>query len=236
MLTGIKDLDHIILNKLDDKDLVNVCQTNKKADEICNDQAFWLNRIKTKFPELTMDMLNKYKRGRTWSDYYIKDLIQIKPRSANNAIVNGAYGERLDWIIVGLKNGADINTYLGNYPLIIAVDTGNLDIVKYLVEHGADIHIVHDFPLRTASEYGYLDIVKYLVEKGANINDVDMFTKPLSLAGENGHLDVIKYLVENGADIRARDDEAIRYVDAYYGGKNKNEIIDYLVSLGAPRP
>lgn len=236
MLTGIKDLDHIILNKLDDKDLVNVCQTNKKADEICNDQVFWLNRIKTKFPELTMDILNKYKRGRTWSDYYIKDLIKIARIPANNVIVNGAYAERLDWIIEGLKNGADINTYLGNYPLIIAVDAGNLDIVKYLVEHGADIHIVHDFPLRSASEHGYLDIVKYLVEKGANINDVDLFTKPLSLAGENGHLDVIKYLVENGADIRARDDEAIRYVDSYYGGKNKNEIIDYLVSLGAPRP
>lgn len=236
MLTGIKDLDYIILNKLDDKDLVNVCQTNKKADEICNDQAFWLNRIRTKFPELTMNILNKYKRGRTWSDYYIKDLITIKPRSARDAIVNGAYAERLDWIIVALKKGADINTYLGISPIVIAVATGNLDIIKYLVEHGADIHIAHDFPLREASERGYLDIVKYLVEKGANINDVDIYTKPLSLASENGHLDVIKYLVENGADIRARDDEAIKFADAYYGGNNKNEIIDYLVSLGAPRP
>lgn len=236
MLTGIKDLDHIILNKLDDKDLVNVCQTNKKADEICNNQGFWLNRIRTKFPELTMDILNKYKRNRTWSNYYIKDLIQIKPRSARDAVVNGAYAERLDWIIVGLKNGADINTYLGNYPIVIAADIGNLDIVKYLVEHGADIHIAHDVSLRTASEHGYLDIVKYLVEKGANINDVDIYTKPLSSASENGHLDVMKFLVENGADVHARNNEAIRFADTYYGGKNKDEIIDYLVSLGAPRP
>ena len=50
MLSGIKDVDMIILNKLEDVDLIQACQVNKKADEICNDQAFWLNRILTKFP------------------------------------------------------------------------------------------------------------------------------------------------------------------------------------------
>jgi len=41
MLTGNKDVDRKILNELEDKDLVNVCQTNKQANLLCNDQVFW---------------------------------------------------------------------------------------------------------------------------------------------------------------------------------------------------
>ena len=59
MLTGIKDLDHKILNNLEDKDLVRVCQTNKRAQELCNDyDEFWLNRILSKF-NIPIDILKK---------------------------------------------------------------------------------------------------------------------------------------------------------------------------------
>ena len=45
MLTGNKDVDRKILNELEDKDLVNACQINKKAHTLCNDQVFWMNRV-----------------------------------------------------------------------------------------------------------------------------------------------------------------------------------------------
>ena len=50
-----------LLNNLEDEDLVNACQTNKAADEICTDQTFWLQRILTKFPYIPLDVLKKYK-------------------------------------------------------------------------------------------------------------------------------------------------------------------------------
>ena len=50
LLTGIKNLDLMILAKLDDKDLVSVCNTSKRADEICGDENFWRKRIEVKFP------------------------------------------------------------------------------------------------------------------------------------------------------------------------------------------
>ena len=43
LFTGIKNIDLMILAKLDDKDLVSVCSTSKRADEICSDENFWLN-------------------------------------------------------------------------------------------------------------------------------------------------------------------------------------------------
>jgi len=50
---------------------------------------------------------------------------------------------------------------------------GHFQIVKYLVEHGANIHARNDAALTNSVEYGYFEIVKYLVENGANIHAVD---------------------------------------------------------------
>lgn len=62
------------------------------------------------------------------------------------------------------------------------------------------IRINMESALINASTSGYLDIIKYLVENGANINAGNYLGEALVLAAENGHLDVVKYLVENGID------------------------------------
>ena len=45
-----------------------------------------------------------------------------------------------------------------NNPLL----TGHLEVVKYLVENGANIHGRDDLAIRWASENGHLEVVKYL--------------------------------------------------------------------------
>ena len=74
MLTGDMNIDMKILNELPDIDLINACRVNKKADEICTDQNFWLNRILVKFPGVPLEVLKEAKGDRTWSQYYIEDL------------------------------------------------------------------------------------------------------------------------------------------------------------------
>ena len=81
MLTGNKNLDFKILNQLDDKDLVNLCQTNHQANELCDDQTFWLNRILIRFPYLDLNILKQYKQERSWSQYYIEDLRTVNENS-----------------------------------------------------------------------------------------------------------------------------------------------------------
>ena len=227
-LTGIKDLDVIILNKLEDKDLVNICQINKKADEICKDQGFWLNRILTKFPNLTLDILNKYKGNRSWSDYYIYDLRSVGSRfgkNMNQEVLEAARNGRLDHVIILSNQGArDNNT------ITIAAANGHLNVLKYVVEKGAYIHFNEEAGLRYASKNGYLDVVKYLVEKGADIHAMWDFS--LRHASDNGHLEVVRYLVENGADIHAEDDTPV--TAAYRNGHM--DVVGYLVEKGAPDP
>ena len=55
----------------------------------------------------------------------------------------------------------------------------------------------YDFTPLHEAEIGNLDVVKYLVEKGADVNipDENGWT-PLHIAAKEGKLDVVKYLVE----------------------------------------
>jgi len=69
---------------------------------------------------------------------------------------------------------------------------GHLEIVKYLVEQGADIHAEDDFALSWAAQLGHLDIVKYLVSKGANTHARNDET--LRWAELNCHTAIVEYL------------------------------------------
>jgi len=72
-LTGIKDVDEKILNILDDKELGRVCQTNKKAKTLCDDEDFWRRRTESRFGKYLLPLgidVRDYK-VRSWKEYYI---------------------------------------------------------------------------------------------------------------------------------------------------------------------
>ena len=55
-------------------------------------------------------------------------------------------------------------------------------------------------------ENGHLEIVKYLVENGANINEKNKDgDTPLICASINGHLEIVKYLCQNGDNVNEKD-------------------------------
>ena len=164
MLTGNKDVDRKILNNLEDKDLVNVCQTNKQADSICN-QVFWMRRVFNKFGYVGGDVLRKNKGNRSWSEYYIKDLRKITPDNAKKYM---DHTSRLDYIIIAINIGSDIRdespgvmSYL-NSTLDRAAMHGHLYTVKYLVSQGGDISLNDYNTLYMAEMFGHEDVVKYL--------------------------------------------------------------------------
>lgn len=68
----------------------------------------------------------------------------------------------------------------------------DLEVIKKLIEDGADVNARDNYALRWASKNGHLDIVRYLIEHGANIhanNDCALLH-----AENNGYLDVVKFL------------------------------------------
>jgi len=118
-----------------------------------------------------------------------------------------------------VKNGIQaVKEYLDKHPeslnninhvgcsaLHYASMFGNLEIVKYLLEKGADIHLNSEAgidALHHASKFGNLEIVKYLISKGAEINKADNTGNyPIHAVSFFNHLNIMKYLCEKGAEI-----------------------------------
>jgi len=129
-------------------------------------------------------------------------------------------------IIHNILNKSHISSEI-NLALLRACENGYLDIVKYLVEHDANIHAWNDLALRQACHNGHFSIVKYLVEEGANIHAEN--DSALRFSSERGHLDIVKYLVEEGANIHAENDSALRFSSE----RGHLDIVKFLISMGA---
>ena len=112
--------------------------------------------------------------------------------------------------------------------LIFAIIKGNIDIVRLLIEAGADIN---KKDRNGASSFiyavikGNIVIVRLLIEAGAdtNIYDGDGMT-PLMIAAENNDIPLVRLLIQNGADINKQDPEGLTVLDYC----DSTEMYDYL--------
>jgi ankyrin repeat protein len=91
-----------------------------------------------------------------------------------------------------------------------AVRNGQMNIVKLLLDHGADVHkrVKNKYgstPLMLAAFYGYNDIVDLLIEKGANVNatagEGKVIRSALTMAAWRNHKETLKLLVKHGAKV-----------------------------------
>ena len=121
-----------------------------------------------------------------------------------------------------------------NKKLIKNAMSGNLEIVKSLIEQGADVN-AKDIDGWTAlirsSKKGYLEVVKYLIDKGADVNaKTNNGTTALMNSSDEEHLDIVKYLINKGADINSKDNIGwTALIFSSYG----EEVVKYLINKGA---
>lgn len=68
-----------------------------------------------------------------------------------------------------------------------------------------DILIKGSTPLHYAAHYDYVDLVKLLVEHGADINanKAHWWTTPLAWAADAARVEAVKFLLDNGAEVNA---------------------------------
>eukprot|EP00766_Chilomastix_caulleryi_P000803 gnl/Chilomastix_caulleri/1782.p1 GENE.gnl/Chilomastix_caulleri/1782~~gnl/Chilomastix_caulleri/1782.p1 ORF type:complete len:228 (-),score=58.97 gnl/Chilomastix_caulleri/1782:209-892(-) len=117
-----------------------------------------------------------------------------------------------------LKTNAvnDINSIDALYwtPLHYAAEGGFTQIVKMLLDFGADVNTQDDeglTPLHKASENGHLSVVQLLLDAGCSklagpINVDAKFRShftALHFAAQNGHDAIVKSLVNHGANVMA---------------------------------
>ena len=124
-----------------------------------------------------------------------------------------------------------------------AVRNPRLEIVKYFVDLGADIHEkgdkCNDSPLyHAASSNPNLEVLKYLVSLGMDVNEKNGYSgcTPLHVTVYNPNLEIMKYLVSQGADVNAVANSGytpLLGAALSLWEHDKAEALEYLVSQGA---
>ena len=132
-----------------------------------------------------------------------------------------------------LNNIKDTN---GETPLYLACENSHTELVKLLLEHGADANIKSEYgytPLYRACDKDNTEVVKLLLEHGADVNSKDNYGNTLLYSAcKNNNTELAKLLLEYGADVNNKNK---------YGGtllywaclKNNTELVKLLLDYGA---
>lgn len=101
---------------------------------------------------------------------------------------------------------------IGNTPLMYGCAGGHTEVVKFLLEHGANVEDHNEnghTPLMEAASAGHVELAKILLMHGAGINthSNEFKESALTLACYKGHLDMVRFLLEAGADQEHKTDE-----------------------------
>ena len=167
-----------------------------------------------------------------------------------------------------LDAGADVNFVVNNTPrarmrdgsprivfataLMRAAFSGDIELVKLLLAHGADPNVISkdsETTLMSACGTGFipgyskgrtpaerLEVVKLLVELGQDVNAADDYgITALMVAGNIGDVPIIQYLIDKGADLGAYD--LGKKNDGAFGSSIEPLMpIDYAIGVGTFRP
>jgi len=171
-----------------------------------------------------------------------------------NAVRNGNISKANDL----LDAGADINSTddCGNTPLMQAIWFRKKDMIKFLLEKGADVNFKNKkgvTALAKASQRHWLDdadTVKLLIEAGARVNDTypwspsDEYIAPflsfyewtaLMIACYSAHAGAVEALLSAGADVRYIDEKGITplMLAAFRRSPGSVKTIQLLIDAGA---
>jgi len=126
----------------------------------------------------------------------------------------------------------------GTFALLMAAENGHTEIVKALLDAGAEVNRSHHeggFPLLIASQDGHAEIVKALIAAGADVNQIDPASGAFALlvAAEGGHTETVTALLAAGADVEAVNETNGSFALLMAAQDGYTDVVEALLAAGA---
>ena len=141
-------------------------------------------------------------------------------------------------LIEAPKTNVEIRTSHDESPLMMAALKGHFDIVKQLIERGADVNQTGWTPLHYAATNGHLAIMELLLEQHAYIDaESPNGTTPLMMAAHYGSPAAVKLLLQAGADPTLKNQLGMTAIDFAYRANRQEaaELIAASQRAGQPK-
>ena len=152
------------------------------------------------------------------------------------ALIDATHKESNACVKLLLNGGADANVLADGWSVIrTAGESGNCEIMRMLLEHGADTTTNSAaLAVLTAVILNNLPCVNLLLNAGASTEFCDPTSgdAPLAVAAQRGFVDVMRALLEHRADINAKSIQGLTAVH-FAIQQNNLQCLELLVARGA---
>jgi len=154
-------------------------------------------------------------------------------KAPNISILKAAQEGNIEAVKQHLAAGADVNAKDENgwTPLNSAAVKGRNQIVKLLIEKGADLNA--GTPLIFAATDGHMEVVELLIANGADVNaktNDQLGGTALHMTSNLGHKKAVELLVAAGADVNAK---MLHGMTPLHFAANNKGIAKFLIDKGA---
>lgn len=124
--------------------------------------------------------------------------------SLHRACIRGKYNNAKKL----LKAGENPNGIVGeNSHLLVAINSNNVNMVRLLIEHGADVNLSAPYyPIFMACQRGYSKIVDILLENGADVNVSNGAISVIMIACMYSDSDTVTKILRKNPDLTVCDD------------------------------
>jgi len=139
----------------------------------------------------------------------------------DGGLVRACLNNKIKSATLLLDSGADINAR-GGVPLIYTIEMAHEDLLRFLINRGADLSVIKEDRIDSFIKCGDLSITKILIQSGLEIT-----IELLVGAVDEGNLEIVKLFVESNPNLDLT-------LALYQSLKNVNcDIAKYLLEAGA---
>ncbi len=174
------------------------------------------------------------------------DPLAVCELSGMTGVLFAARNHNLEMAKFFVKAGAPVDcANKGSSETPLHYVAGNVELLKYFLENGADIHRTNHHGrtvFHRAVRYNNLDVIQFLYEKGGQINQKDNFgetpfLEAIGVSFRDQNLEIVKWMTLHGADLSITDREGrgpLQYaLDFGCESPLLQELVDWLCAHGA---